>query len=262
MKQPMAATESVTFGTPAEWARRTAFATVAGAFMGVVGGFGTFEAVPLPARLAGWVVMFWAGVVLFTLAVGPAVTLGRRAGLPMWFSVAAALVLGTVPLTAITYLATSVIMGGGSGQPWLERYAQVLIVVVPLVGGYVAVHQLLKARAEPPAPPDAPSRAAPFLARLPARLGRDLLCLEMEDHYVRAHTPLGSDLILMRLRDAVAELEGVEGLQVHRSWWVARGAVEAVERDGRGLKLRLRGGLEAPVSRSAVAEVKAAGWLA
>ena len=30
-----------------------------------------------------------------------------------------------------------------------------------------------------------------FLDRLPPRLGRDLLCLQMEDHYVRAHTARG-----------------------------------------------------------------------
>ena len=61
----------------------------------------------------------------------------------------------------------------------------------------------------------------------------------MEDHYVRAHTMLGSDLVLLRLRDAIAELDGIEGAQVHRSWWVARDVVEGVEREGRKLRLLL-----------------------
>ncbi|WP_269747113.1 LytTR family DNA-binding domain-containing protein [Elstera litoralis] len=38
-----------------------------------------------------------------------------------------------------------------------------------------------------------------------------MLCLEMEDHYLRAHTDQGNALILMRLRDAVAELRSVAG---------------------------------------------------
>jgi DNA-binding LytR/AlgR family response regulator len=59
----------------------------------------------------------------------------------------------------------------------------------------------------------------------------------------------------------VAELDGVEGAQVHRSWWVARDAVEDVKREERNVRLVLPGGLEAPVSRARVAELKDAGWL-
>jgi DNA-binding LytR/AlgR family response regulator len=83
----------------------------------------------------------------------------------------------------------------------------------------------------------------------------------MEDHYVRAHTVAGSDLILISLNQAVAELEGLEGLQVHRSWWVARSAVVKVDRDGRSVRLKLRNGVTAPVSRRAVAALKAAAWI-
>jgi len=83
----------------------------------------------------------------------------------------------------------------------------------------------------------------------------------MEDHYLRVYTRLGSDLILMRMRDALAELDGLDGAQIHRSWWVARAAVERVVRDGRNVTLALPGGLQAPVARSQVAVLKAAGWL-
>ena len=82
----------------------------------------------------------------------------------------------------------------------------------------------------------------------------------MEDHYVRAHTMLGSDLVLLRLRDALGELDGIEGAQVHRSWWVARDAVEGVERDGRSVRLVLPRGIAAPVARSRMAELTKAGW--
>lgn len=111
-----------------------------------------------------------------------------------------------------------------------------------------------------PAVPATPP-PSPFLDRIPPRLGRDLLALEMEDHYVRVHTGAGSDLVLMRLRDAIAALGGIDGLQVHRSYWVAAAAVDGVERkpDGK-LTLRLRNGLRVPVSRSHVAAVRAAGW--
>lgn len=100
-----------------------------------------------------------------------------------------------------------------------------------------------------------------FLARLPAKLaGGELYAVEAEDHYLRLHTSKGQDLILMRLTDAIVELEGIEGAQTHRSWWVAREAIEAVERaDGRAV-LTLKDGAEAPVSRGYAKALRAAGW--
>jgi DNA-binding LytR/AlgR family response regulator len=109
------------------------------------------------------------------------------------------------------------------------------------------------------APPSAPPPK--FLERLPQKLrGADLYAVEAEDHYLRLHTSLGQDLILLRLADAIAELEGLEGAQTHRSWWVAKAAVASVERgDGRAT-LTLKDGAEVPVSRGFARELRSAGW--
>ena len=119
----------------------------------------------------------------------------------------------------------------------------------------IALHQLaciLIQRADTPADPR---------DRLPARLGRTVLCLQMEDHYVRVHTPEGSALVLMSLSQAMAGLKDVDGAQTHRSWWVARAGVTGVVEDGRNMRLRLAGGLEAPVSRARVGALREEGWL-
>ena len=85
--------------------------------------------------------------------------------------------------------------------------------------------------------------------------------MESEDHYLRLHTSQGQDLILMRLADAVAELEGIEGAQVHRSWWVAREAIaEARRGDGRAT-LTLKDGSEVPVSRTYAKLLRERGWI-
>jgi DNA-binding LytR/AlgR family response regulator len=109
------------------------------------------------------------------------------------------------------------------------------------------------------AAPDAP--APKFLARLPPRLaGAELYAVEAEDHYLRLHTSQGQDLILMRLTDAIDELEGLEGARTHRSWWVAKAAVADAERlDGRAV-LTLKDGAEAPVSRAFAKGLRSAGW--
>jgi DNA-binding LytR/AlgR family response regulator len=100
-----------------------------------------------------------------------------------------------------------------------------------------------------------------LLDQLPADLGSAIIALEMEDHYLRVHTMLGSALVLMRLRDGIALLGDLEGMQVHRSWWVAREAVEDVVRDGRNMRLKLPRGLEAPVARANVAALRDARWI-
>ena len=100
-----------------------------------------------------------------------------------------------------------------------------------------------------------------FLDRLPFRLkGSVIRAIQSEDHYLRIHTDRGSDLVLMRLSDALTELEGLEGAQTHRSWWVAKDAVRGVSRgDGRAT-LTLEGGLTAPVSRRYARALREAGW--
>jgi len=107
----------------------------------------------------------------------------------------------------------------------------------------------------------APAPSVRFLERLPPKLkGAVLYAVSAEDHYLRLHTSKGSDLILMRLSDALVELEGLEGAQTHRSWWVAKEAVESARREGDRVMLTLKGGVEAPVSRPNVRPLREAGW--
>ena len=96
---------------------------------------------------------------------------------------------------------------------------------------------------------------------MPLKLrGAAIRAVQSEDHYLRIHTDRGSDLVLMRLSDALTELEGLEGAQTHRSWWVAKDAVRGVTRgDGRAT-LTLEGGVEAPVSRRYAKALRDAGW--
>jgi hypothetical protein len=110
--------------------------------------------------------------------------------------------------------------------------------------------------AAPAAPPPK------FFARMPAKLaGADLWAVEAEDHYLRLHTSLGQDLILMRLGDAIGELEGIEGARTHRSWWVARSAIRRVEREDGRATLVLPDGAAAPVSRAYARVLRAGGWI-
>ena len=102
---------------------------------------------------------------------------------------------------------------------------------------------------------------AKFTERLPLRLrAARLIAVAAEDHYLRVHTEFGSDLILMRFSDALTELEGIEGSQTHRSWWLARDAVRGASRGGGRATLLLDGGVTAPVSRRYAAALREERW--
>jgi len=97
-----------------------------------------------------------------------------------------------------------------------------------------------------------PARATPaqaFLERLPEEKRGQILTLSARDHYVDVTTDKGREPVLIRLADAIGQLDGLAGEQVHRSHWVARDAVAgSARRDGR-LFLTISNGEEIPVSR-------------
>ena len=102
------------------------------------------------------------------------------------------------------------------------------------------------------------SPQVPFLELLPDTVGRDLIYIKSEDHYIDAFTVVGSSLIKMRFADAVAELGDELGTQVHRCYWVTyRHMKELVKRD-RKFVLLLTGNYEVPVSSTYRASVRMA----
>jgi hypothetical protein len=110
--------------------------------------------------------------------------------------------------------------------------------------------------------PQGQSAGGKLRERLPPPFrGAEIYAVSAEDHYLRVHTSAGATLILLRLADALAELDGIEGAQVHRSWWVARAAIVGARRDGRKMTLTLKGDIEAPVSRPNVGALQNSGWI-
>ncbi len=104
------------------------------------------------------------------------------------------------------------------------------------------------------------SRPAIFDRLKPQYRNAQIYALTAEDHYVRVFTSNGEDLILMRLSDAIKEVGSINGLTVHRSWWVAEAGIKSIQRSGGKIQLELHNGRIAPVSRSQNKKVREAGW--
>lgn len=230
----------------------------AGVFLGLIGPLGS-HALPLGLRLGYWIVATLGGGLL-----GWGVTLLAVRRLPdtapPWIVIVTIAGVMTPPGMALIFAWGKVALPGHAGFDNLVTLAWSVFVISLVI---TAINQLIVPVSRPAAtvaPAPSPVRSA-FMDRLPPRL-RDaaLHAVEAEDHYLRVHTAKGSDLILLRLSDAVTELAGLDGAQTHRSWWVARAAVRGVARgDGRAT-LTVEGGLKVPVSRAHAAALRAAGW--
>ncbi len=93
-------------------------------------------------------------------------------------------------------------------------------------------------------------RPAPgFLERIPAIVELDgILAIKAEQHYIRVYTLEREYMVLYRFSDAVRELEPALGVQVHRSYWVNRSAIERLRHSAKKLTVLLNSGMELPVS--------------
>jgi hypothetical protein len=241
------------------WAIDLAILIVIGLLMGFLGPFGS-EHLPVVGRYIYWMICMVGGG-LIGIAADEA--LSRR--LPgVWLRTAVVSVTMTPPVTLLV-LATQTLMMAGpfdwAGYEWLLW--QVFPILLAVMAVRALVWRRLPTRVETRtviAPP-LPGAEAAFRRRLSAkRRGARLIAIEAHDHYLKVHTDAGEELVTLRFADALAELAQAHGWRVHRSWWVAADAVEAVRwRKGAG-EIRLVGGLTAPVSRSHAPVLREAGW--
>lgn len=228
----------------------------AGVFLALIGAFGT-DAAPVGLRVAYWVGLCLAGAVVGTMVTHLIGREGRADARP-WLYGGLTVIGITLPFTAVVWLVTELTFHGPPRPQTLSLYLGPVFIVTT---GMTALNFLVQRRPVETHAAPVGTTIVRFLERLPSKLrGAELYAVEAEDHYLRLHTSRGQDLILMRLSDAVAELEGIEGAQTHRSWWIAKAAVEDARRgDGRAV-LTLKSGVEAPVSRAYAKALRETGW--
>ncbi len=238
-------------------ARIFAVATVAATLLCVIAGpFGT-GVLPVPTRTLVWAALISLNALKWWSWyrwLGPRISDGPWAD----FALAAggAVVLNaTLPLEiAWVYRAVGIDFAPG----WLGMWLVAVLISVSISAVVTAVSWRRPTANEAPPPQPSPPRGL----ALKADLSR-LLAVTSEDHYLRLHMEGGDrPLILYRFGDALADLDGLDGLQVHRGVWIAAKGVSAAEREGRRWWLRLPDGTRLPVSDRHLPAVRARGWLA
>lgn len=227
-----------------------------GLAMAALGPYRTLD-VPDLLRTAYWLVaVIGAGSVGILVDL----TIERRIR-GFWLRIAAVSLVMTLPVTPLIYLLNATMLNLPR-RPWLLPQLGWQVLVVSLL--IMALRALLWRRiveTRTIVVPPLPEAGRALRLRLSAkRRAARLIAIEAEDHYVRVHTDLGSELVSMRLSEALEELALAHGYRLHRSWWASAEAIEAVRWKRGGGEAHLSGGMKAPVSRAYASTLKQAGW--
>ncbi len=241
-----------------------------GLVMAFLGPFGTY-AMPSGLRIAYWVIFGVIGYALFRPMAVMMHKLRDIIPVPVWVAELLGCMVAALPFS----LFVAFMMAGLQWDSALIfRHYGLLYVQCTAVGFgiYLFIYMVFDwlhgnstVAADTKVDQVAPSRSA-LHERLPIGFPNQIDALKSEDHYVHvyARDECGDhkEMILMRLSDAIKEVNNIEGLQVHRSWWVAHHAIESCNRDSRKYKLILHNGMEVAVSQARVGDLKTAGYIA
>ncbi len=205
--------------------------------------------------------VYWLGIAVSTYFLAicvqvPIIALSETRNRSRLLSfLAGGLVAGPL-IGGLVYIVNTQVAGIDAGG-WGDLLRLVSICTVVSIAVSILRFAVIGERQSPSDP--IPSTLPELLKRVSPDKRGTILTLNAQDHYVEITTSKGRELVLIRLADAIAEMGAAEGLQVHRSWWVARGAIaELARQDGRQI-LRLNDGRDVPVSRAQAAKVR--DWL-
>ena len=222
----------------------------AGVILGLSGPFDTLRMMSVVPRL-----LYWTAVVFLTFGVGSFISSIIRqwtAARPAWVHVAlSACAVGTA-VTCVLAVMNAVAFGiiPDTLQSWAAQWG-----IVTLISAVIEISAKLM-RTE-----DASAAPPPLLDRLPYAKRGPLVALSAQDHYVQVQTTKGTEMLLMRLSDAIKEVGPTKGLQIHRSHWVATDQIADVRRVNDRGELTLTTGDTRPISRGYMAAVREAGLL-
>jgi LytTr DNA-binding domain len=201
--------------------------TGAGLCLGLLAPFGSYLNSGLIWRLLYWCESIWFGLLLFGGIWLAWQRQAARLKQARWPVLVAMLVVASLVQAATTRITALMIWPElhRSAPGWGIWYLQSGLITAV---GFV-FFLLLRVRSTTSAPPAAGGAA---IMERPVRAispGKEVLALQMEDHYVRIHMRTGSQLRQMTLTEAIDAVGPIEGMRTHRSWWVARAAVKRIE---------------------------------
>lgn len=214
------------------------------------GPFGTLDALP-----TGFLLIYWGLIVMITSVMATWFHMGLDASQQTTTIVLLAVsgVFGLLVAGLVFALSLSLLppIEAYPGHLALFSYSFPTAAVIFFISAVVS-RSLAKRDNAPTA------QRPPLLDRLETfPHAQTILSLSAQDHYVEVTTDIGTELCLIRLNDAIAEVAPLAGFQIHRSHWVAKSAVEKLTTKGTVAQVTLKDGRALNISQSRLPDFKA-----
>ncbi len=220
----------------------------------IAGPFNTLQTMDLANRA-----LYWAVVLLATYATGyfSEFFFGARiveSFRPIQLALVAVSLAISLPIFFVLFTLKWLWIDG-----WPSSFSQALptfVATVLITFVIVVVRHIMDSTSD-----TLENKPAMILERLPEEKHGALISLSVQDHYVDIVTENGSEMVLMRLSDAIREASNVPGLQIHRSHWASLDQIAKVERKQNSARIIMTNGDELPVSRGYMPALREAGLL-
>lgn len=211
----------------------------------IAGPFGTYDKLSVFERA-----QYWGLIVILAIVIVTVVKIVVGSVLPKlsyWQNGALVSIIFTVFYSPILVVLAHT-MAGHTHTHFFPTWMSFLI-VFGVAMAIVQIRYLLQTQES--------AETARLFDRFTNKSVKQVYRVSVRDHYVDVFTDRGTEKLLMRFSDAVAELDGIRGNQVHRSHWVACDAMVRLDRNNGKYLLVLKDGSKIPVSKSHREKVEA-----
>lgn len=228
-----------------------------GLVLGLSGPFQTFDALELVPRLVYWIAVCTFTYAAGSLAEGYVAQVIRQRNLPVFLQILICGGASGLAVWPVVLFINSITFGSEANHAPSTNALLFYCVAISIL--FSVASSLFKSATKDQT---TTHTAIPkIVSRLPLNQRGDLISLSVQDHYVEVTTHRGVGLIHFRLADAIDDCYGVEGLQIHRSHWIALRAIARVfRRDGKAFVETVQGAT-LPISRTYLPKIKELGLL-
>lgn len=235
---------------PVGWDRKLLVFFGVLALLVLLGPFGSYDAFSVWGRLVYWSSIMCGVGFLMHIIVTTMLGMQNLKWANQFVRIAIGTTLAAIPGAAVVIFVDHTFRE----NPISVDDFPILWVQVSVMGFFISIIEYIQW-----GPRETPVESQPttkFHRRLPSDIG-SLISLSMQDHYVEVTGESGKELILMRLSDALGELEGLKGVQVHRSHWVATDHITDLQKARQRWTVGLTDGRRLPVSATYIDKLKA-----
>ena len=206
----------------------------------LIGPFGTDNSLSFITRIGYWgVVVLSASIIM----LGVQVILAKVLGLKLWHEA----LIGSL-IFATLYVPLLILINGWvfteSSIAFGSTFVSVFVISLLIYSVVWLAHLNMAVT-----PVKVGKNISVFQRRLSQPPNSILWAIMAEDHYIRVITSTGEEMILMRFSDALSEVVDIDGIQIHRSIWIARAGVKQIVRESGKLTLTLQNDQKVSASR-------------